>query len=79
VTTTLTVPKLGDTADSVVVVEWLAAPGDRLEAGRPLLRVETAKVEVEIPAPVDGILVEILAEVDDELEVGTALAVIDDE
>lgn len=78
-TTTLTVPKLGDTADSVVIVEWMVARDDRVEVGQPLLRVETAKVEVEIPAPASGTLVEVLAGVDDELEVGAPLAVIDDE
>lgn len=75
--TTLTLPKAGDTADSVVVLEWLAAVGDRLDAGASLLRVETAKVDVEIPMPSAGVLVQMLVEVDDEIDVGTPLAVID--
>jgi pyruvate/2-oxoglutarate dehydrogenase complex dihydrolipoamide acyltransferase (E2) component len=76
--TTLTLPKIGDTADSVVIVEWLAAPGDRLVAGQALVRVETAKAEVEIPAAAGGTLVRTLAAVDDEIEVGAALAVIEE-
>jgi pyruvate/2-oxoglutarate dehydrogenase complex dihydrolipoamide acyltransferase (E2) component len=79
VTTTLTVPKIGDTADTVVLLEWLAAPGDRLTANQPLVRVETAKVEVEIPAPVAGRLRTQLAAVDDEIAVGDPLAEIDPE
>lgn len=75
--TTLTLPKTGDTADSVVVLEWLAGVGDRLTAGEPVLRVETAKVDVEIPMPHAGVLVQMLVEVDDEINVGTPLAVIE--
>lgn len=76
-TTVLTLPKIGDTTDAVVIVEWLAAPGDRLVAGQPLVRVETAKAEVEIPAPAGGTLMRALAAVDEELEVGAPLAVIE--
>jgi pyruvate/2-oxoglutarate dehydrogenase complex dihydrolipoamide acyltransferase (E2) component len=77
VTTTVTLPKVGDTADTVVLLEWLAVPGDRLADGQPLVRVETAKVELEIPAPVGGTLLAQLADVDDEIAVGDPLAEID--
>ena len=73
----VTLPKTGDTADTVVLLEWLAAPGDRLTNGQPLVRVETAKVEVEIPAPAAGTLLAQLAGVDDEVGVGEPLAEID--
>lgn len=73
----VTLPKTGDTADTVVVLEWLAAVGDHLAAGQGLVRVETAKVQVEIPAPAAGTLLQLLVAVDDEIGVGTPLAVID--
>jgi pyruvate dehydrogenase E2 component (dihydrolipoamide acetyltransferase) len=74
---TLTLPKTGDTADSVLVLEWLAAVGERVVRGRPVLQVETAKGNAEIPSTVDGILVEQLVGVDEEIDVGTPLAVIE--
>ena len=73
----VTLPKTGDTAGTVVILEWLAAVDDAVAQGQGLLRVETAKVEVEIPAPVAGTLVQLLVAVDDEVAVGTPLAVID--
>jgi pyruvate/2-oxoglutarate dehydrogenase complex dihydrolipoamide acyltransferase (E2) component len=73
---TVTLPKLGDTADSVVVLEWLAEPGAPVVEGDPLLRVETAKVEVDIPAPCSGVLARQLVGIDAEVSLGTALAVI---
>jgi pyruvate/2-oxoglutarate dehydrogenase complex dihydrolipoamide acyltransferase (E2) component len=73
----VTLPKTGDTADTVVLLEWLAVPGDRVADGQPLVRVETAKVEVEIPAPAAGTLLAQLAAVDDEIAVGDPLAEID--
>jgi pyruvate/2-oxoglutarate dehydrogenase complex dihydrolipoamide acyltransferase (E2) component len=73
----VTLPKTGDTADTVVLLEWLVVPGDRVADGQPLVRVETAKVEVEIPAPAAGTLLAQLAAVDDEVAVGDPLAEID--
>ena len=70
-------PKTGDTADTVVVLQWLADIGDQVAEGTPLLNVETSKVEVEIPAPAAGTLVQQLVAVDDEIGVGTPLAVIE--
>ncbi|WP_308409985.1 biotin/lipoyl-containing protein, partial [Brevibacterium paucivorans] len=44
----------------------------------PLLEVSTDKVDTEIPSPYSGVLQEILAEEDDDVEVGGDLAVIGD-
>ena len=74
---TVRLPKLGDTADEVLVVEWSVQVGSELDAGAPLLRVETDKVEVDVPSPVAGRLVDQLVAVEDEIPVGTAIAVIE--
>ena len=42
------------------VLRWLKAPGERVVANEPLVELETDKVTVEIPAPVGGVLREIL-------------------
>lgn len=67
-------PEISMGVTEATVVNWLKAVGDRIEAGEPLVEVETAKSTVEVEAPVSGILLEILAQVDDEVEVGAYLA-----
>src|SRR5699024_9131625 len=51
---------------------------DKVEVDEPLLEVSTDKVDTEIPSPVAGTLVEILAEEDDTVEVGDVIARIGD-
>ncbi len=50
--------------------------GGHIEAGRPLLAIETDKVELEIPAPVSG-LVSYAGKVDEDYQVGDLLAFIE--
>jgi TPP-dependent pyruvate/acetoin dehydrogenase alpha subunit len=54
--------------------EWLKTVGEAVEAGEPLVAVETDKVEATVDAPVSGVLVEILAEPDEDVPVGGKLA-----
>lgn len=73
----VTLPKLGDTAEDAVVLEWNVDVGDAVAAGDALLSVETSKVTADVPAPVAGTLVERLVEVDQEVEVGDELCVLE--
>ena len=41
-------PKLGDTVDSVLVLQWLVSVGDVLAPDTPLIRVETDKAEIDV-------------------------------
>jgi pyruvate/2-oxoglutarate dehydrogenase complex dihydrolipoamide acyltransferase (E2) component len=70
-------PRVADTVDEVVVIEWVAAVGDEIGVGDGLVSVETDKTTMEIPSPVAGVLVEQLVAVQDEIETGTAIAVIE--
>lgn len=70
-------PNLSDTAEEVLVAEWIAKVGDVLGAGDPLFSAETDKVEVDVPTPVAGKLVEQLVAEDDEITTGTPIAVIE--
>lgn len=74
---TVKMPRAADTVDEVVVSEWIAAVGAVVAAGDPILRVETDKALVEVPAPVAGTLAEQLVAVDDEIATGTPIAVIE--
>jgi len=74
---TIKLPRVTDTVDEVVVVEWERAPGQSVATGDALLRVETDKALVEVPSPVPGVLIEQLVAVDDEITTGAAIAVIE--
>jgi pyruvate dehydrogenase E2 component (dihydrolipoamide acetyltransferase) len=74
---TVNLPVLGDTTKYGVISEWLIAVGDHVNADQPLVAVESDKALVEVPSPVSGTLVEQLAAVEDELEIGAPIAIID--
>ncbi|MDR0944977.1 MAG: 2-oxo acid dehydrogenase subunit E2 [Bifidobacteriaceae bacterium] len=71
-------PALGEAVTEGTVTQWLKAVGDRVRADEPLVEISTDKVDQEIPAPCDGVLVQIVAHEDDVVEVGQLLAVLDD-
>jgi pyruvate/2-oxoglutarate dehydrogenase complex dihydrolipoamide acyltransferase (E2) component len=56
---TLKMPKVGDAADKVLVLEIKAQRGDRVRAGDSLMLVETDKASVEVPSPIAGAVAEI--------------------
>jgi len=53
------------------------AIGDRVEEGQPLATIETDKVTIEMPAPVAGVVVELLARPDDDVLTGAGIVVIE--
>lgn len=73
---TIQLPKLGESIHSATVVQWLKNVGDTIALDEALLEVSTDKVNSEIPSPVAGVLEEIVAGVNEEVEVGAALAII---
>ncbi|MFW0787439.1 2-oxoglutarate dehydrogenase, E2 component, dihydrolipoamide succinyltransferase [Gordonia sp. CPCC 206044] len=74
--TDVVMPELGESVTEGTVTNWLKAVGDEVAADEPLLEVSTDKVDTEIPSPVAGTLLEIVAQEDDVIEVGGKLAVI---
>ena len=69
-------PQLGETVAEGTVSNWYKKPGDAVTADEKLFEVETEKVTTEIPAPVSGVLAEILVEAGSTVKVGSRLAVI---
>src|SRR5699024_10202592 len=69
-------PELGESVTEGTVTRWLMQEGDTVEVDEPLLEVSTDKVDTEIPSPAAGVLTRIVAQEDDEVEVGGELAVI---
>ncbi len=76
--TSVTLPALGESVTEGTVSRWLKQVGDHVEADEPLLEVSTDKVDTEIPSPTSGTLLEIKAAEDETVEVGAVLAVIGD-
>jgi len=70
-------PRLGDTADDVIVIEWTAKVGDRVGQNDALMRVETSKIDTDVVSPVSGVVVEHLVAAGDEVAVGAPIAIIE--
>ena len=75
---TVNMPALGESVTEGTVTRWLKEVGETIEVDEPLLEVSTDKVDTEIPSPYAGVVEKILAEEDDDVEVGGPLAVIGD-
>jgi pyruvate dehydrogenase E2 component (dihydrolipoamide acetyltransferase) len=76
--TSVVLPALGESVTEGTVTRWLKQVGDEVTADEGLLEISTDKVDTEIPAPVSGILEEILVQEDEVVEVGGILAKIGD-
>lgn len=59
--TDVMVPSLGESVSEATVSTWFKKPGDFVKQDEMLCELETDKVSVEVPAPVSGVLTEILA------------------
>jgi pyruvate dehydrogenase E2 component (dihydrolipoamide acetyltransferase) len=70
------VPSLGQSATEATVLRWLASPGDAVDAGQPLVLIETDKAEVEVEAPVGGVLGAALVAAGRTVPVGTDLGAV---
>lgn len=73
----LKLPKLGESILGATVVQWLKKEGDLIRLDEPLVEVSTDKVNSEIPSPIAGKLTKIIAQVDESIEVGAPLALIE--
>ncbi len=71
-------PQLGETVTEGTVAQWLKRPGDNVEKYEPFVEVSTDKVNAEVPAPVSGVLRELLVKEGETVATGTAIAVIEE-
>ena len=70
------VPVLGESITEATVVKWLKNKGDNVEIDEPIVELETDKVNLEVPSPVNGILDEINAKNGEVVQVGAALGLV---
>src|SRR5438874_2984221 len=76
-TTRVTMPQLGESVHEGTISKWLVKPGDKLTEFEPMLEVDTDKVNAEVPAPVTGVLKEILAGEGETVSAGAEIAVVE--
>src|SRR5438094_1581698 len=76
-TTRVVMPQLGESVHEGTISRWLVKPGDKIVEFEPMLEVDTDKVNAEVPAPVSGILREILAKEGETVQAGAEIAVVE--
>jgi 2-oxoisovalerate dehydrogenase E2 component (dihydrolipoyl transacylase) len=76
-TTRVVMPQLGESVHEGTISRWLVKPGDKVVEFEPMLEVDTDKVNAEVPAPVSGILREILAKEGQTVQAGAEIAVVE--
>ena len=70
----VTMPAMGVSVAEGTVVAWRVGVGDRIEAEQTICEISTDKIDTELPAPVGGVVAEILVSVDQTVDVGVVLA-----
>jgi len=73
----LKLPKMGESVAEATITSWLKEVGDTIELDEAIIEIATDKVDSEVPSEVEGVLVEKLFNVDDVVEVGQTLAIIE--
>jgi len=74
---TIELPHVGESVIEGTISKWLKQPGDKVERFEPLVEVVTDKVTMEIPSPVDGLLLRILAQEGETVPMGAPIAEIE--
>ena len=75
----LKLPKMGESVAEATVTNWLKNVGDTIAMDEAVLEIATDKVDSEVPSEVSGTLIEILFKVDDVVQVGQTIAIIETE
>lgn len=75
----LRLPKMGESVAEATITSWLKDVGDTIEMDDPVLEIATDKVDSEVPCEFDGVLIERFFNVDDVVQVGQVLAIIETE
>ncbi|MCP4313798.1 MAG: hypothetical protein GY790_21300 [Bacteroidetes bacterium] len=74
--TTITMPKYGETMEDGIVTGWLVEIGETLEEGDIIAEIETHKAVFELEAPVSGTMAKYLVEIGASVPVNTPIAII---
>ncbi|WP_046174441.1 dihydrolipoamide acetyltransferase family protein [Domibacillus indicus] len=69
-------PKLGMGMEEGTVVEWLKQEGDEVKKGDSVAVISSDKIEKDVEAPADGVLLKIQASSDEVVKVGEAIGLV---
>jgi 2-oxoglutarate dehydrogenase E2 component (dihydrolipoamide succinyltransferase) len=70
----LVMPKLGESITEATILKWLKQPGDTVKQDETVLEIATDKVDSEVPSTAEGVIEQILFNVNDVVPVGTVIA-----
>ncbi|PKB43484.1 2-oxoglutarate dehydrogenase E2 component (dihydrolipoamide succinyltransferase) [Cellulophaga sp. RHA19] len=73
----LKLPQMGESVAEATLTTWLKEVGDTIEMDEAVFEIATDKVDSEVPSEVEGVLVEKLFNVDDIVQVGQTVAIIE--
>jgi len=73
----MVMPKMGESITEGTILKWLKKAGETVGKDEIILEISTDKVDSEIPTPVPGTIVELLAAEGETVEVGLPIAVIE--
>ena len=76
--TNIVVPELGESVVEARVAKWLKKQGDTVNAGEPLVELETEKIDLEVSADRAGVLANIKHQEGADVKVGEVLAVLEE-
>ena len=76
--TNIVVPELGESVVEARVAKWLKKQGDTVNAGEPLVELETEKIDLEVSADRAGVLASIKHQEGADVKVGEVLAVLEE-
>ena len=77
-TTSVTLPKMGESVVEGTIIRWLKQEGEFVKEDEPLVEISTDKIDTELPSPASGVVAKILASPDETVEVGAEIAQIDE-
>ncbi len=69
----LVMPKLGESIMEATILKWHKKVGDHVKLDETVLDIATDKVDSEVPSTVEGIITEILYNVNDVVPIGTVI------
>src|SRR5438034_8677660 len=70
----LIMPKMGESIMEATILKWHKQPGDPVKMDETVLEIATDKVDTEVPSTAEGVIEEILFQVNDVVPVGSVIA-----
>ena len=73
-TVDLVMPKMGESIMEATILKWHKNPGDAVKMDETILEIATDKVDSEVPSTAEGVIEEVLYNVNDVVPIGKVIA-----